>query len=255
MKNYPLISFLFFIGVAYAQGQENDTPKFPNFADQPSLTIKFAPLNFLERYYHTLEGALEYKFHEKFAAQAQFGYGNSDVTVYQYQDDEVSAFETYRARFEFRFYKEKLSKRLQKRIESIDNQAHRNRLLTRRKSDLPYWAIEFTWRNTTFFSQGFVGQGCSNGLCNAQQLGIIRLRQNLGIFHVKFGRQSFISKKFFVDYYLGFGGRYVDIGTTDESQRLFPRRLFVIFDTREPGNFFAPSLTAGIKLGYFIALK
>ena len=259
MRNVCLFILIFGGQSLMSVAQEQAALKFPTFGDVPSLNFKFAPLSFIEPYYHTLEGALEYKFAPKYALQLQFGYGNSNFAIYDYGEFADEAFETFRTKLEFRKYVSPFMGSLRNaHINRLADDSYKKYLLDRRKKAFPYWAIELTWKNTTFFETEFVGQSCNNGFCDYIRHGVYRLQKNLGVISFKIGKQRFYGKRFFLDYYFGLGLRYVHVHEIDQRSGFlwvpigdFAPRI----DSRTPGSFFIPGVSLGIKLGYSIALK
>ena len=213
------------------------------FGHKPSLNIKFSPLNMLEAYYHTLEGAIEYKFHPKYSLQFQFGYGNSDITFHNrlYREIDEAEFETFRSRIEFRKY---------------TNLKYINNLWSLRsgKAHFTYWAVELMWRNTIFYDNNLVGQNCRSGFCDYQEVAFFRRVKNIGVVNFKLGNQQFWGKHLFIDYYLGAGLRFIDVAAPDEDPNAFMETRQLV-DPREPKKLILPGFALGIKLGYSINLK
>ena len=257
MYKYVLLIPVFWGAILTLCAQESGSLKYPSFGDVPSLTIKLAPLNFLEPIYHTIEGAVEYKFDPRYAVQVQFGYGNSNFSVYNAEEAFDEQFETFRTRVEFRKYVSPFMGRLRDiHLDHLENSSYKKYLMDRRKRGFPYWAVELNWKNTTFFEEGFIGQNCVDNVCDFQQFGFYRLQKNLLAGHFKVGKQRFYGKHFILDYYLGIGLRFVHNRELDNPQDpFFFEDFFSRIDSREPGSFLMPSLSAGIKLGYSIPLK
>ena len=213
------------------------------FGQKSSLNIKISPQNMLEAFYHTLEGAIEYKFHSKYSLQLQFGYGNSDITFHRslYRDIDESEFETFRVRVEFRKYTD---------IQYVINLWN----LKKNKNNFPYWAIELMGRNTTFFDNDLVGQNCRDGFCDFQEVQFFRRVKHVGVVNFKLGNQQFFGKRFFIDYYLGAGLRYIHVVAPDEDEEAFMATRQLV-DPREPKKLILPGFALGIKLGYSINTK
>lgn len=257
MKKYTCcLAFLCFISVALAQ--EDSTRFFPDFKEKPSLNFKFAPLCLFEPIYNTIEGAVEYKFHPNISAQAQFGYGNSNLSPYNPTGYD-SPYRTYRSRIEVRYYMTKPSL-YYRRIMRIyagqpSSESIRNYFLNTEKQKCPYLAIELTWKNTVFFEEGYVGVDCSGGACNYQKYTTYQRNKNVGILSFKIGKQRFYGSRFFLDYYTGLELRFVDIHVPHlNSGFVIEDAFFDRIDARSLGSFVMPGISAGIKLGFSLPL-
>ena len=143
MLKYILLIPIFLRGFINLNAQEYEPPKYPTFGDVPSLSIKLAPLNFVEPIYHTIEGAVEYKFDPRYAVQLQFGYGNSNFSIYNAEVAFDEQFETFRSRIEFRKYVSPYMGRLRDiHLNYMEDGSYKKHLMDRRKRGFPYWAIE-----------------------------------------------------------------------------------------------------------------
>ncbi|MDX2305905.1 MAG: hypothetical protein NW226_24060 [Microscillaceae bacterium] len=237
----------------------------PSFGEKPSLNFKLAPLTIAEPYYDTFEGALEYKFHPKYSFQAQFGYGDSKISIYNYDETWDGIFRTYRSRVEGRYYPQKIRmrylpspRRAWRNPAFQDSEELQKYFNERRKFIHPYWAVELGWKNTVFFEEGFVGKGCSQGVCDYQEYTTYQRIKNVGMIYFKYGKQRFYGRNFFLDYYVGLGLRYVHIRLSEGEENpnfFFTEDTFSRIDARDPGSFFVPGIVGGIKLGYSVALK
>ncbi len=240
-----------------------DSPKLATFRHTPSLTLKFAPLTMAEPIYNTFEFGLEYKFHPQFSIQGQFGYGNHLTSFYYDPEFNSERYRNIRVRIEGRYYftsANRLSPSMRRAVfrnPELENSARFRAYLAEKKARKHgYLALDLGWKNTIFFEEGFLGQECEDGQCAFQQFVSYQRIKNVGLLHFKIGEQRFYGPKFCLDYYVGIGGRFINVAFSEEGFDIEEdEQFFSQIDVRSPGSFLNFSITASIKIGYSFALK
>jgi hypothetical protein len=207
-------------------------------AKKPVL-IKFAPLSHID-FDNTIQLGSEQMLNKSWSIQEELGYGNIKMNVwgqdYYFENKDK---ETYRAKLEVRKYK---------------NYGY----------GMPignYWAIETFFKQVNKIDDVTIGRECSQTWNCAYQERIEGIRQKL-VFggHIKLGRQFYIKDsgqktRFVLDFYMGVGLRYINIGNSNydkrENDTIISNNGFTGFQ-RNVGSFGAISGAMGLKLGYLV---
>lgn len=265
MKQQIRLIYLCMILSVSLQAQETEediSSNLSTFGHTPSLTLKFAPLTMAEPIYNTFEFGVEYKFHPKYSIQGQLGYGNHLTSFYYDPDFNNERYRNFRVRLEGRYYftsARSMSPSMRRalfRNPALENSERFKAYVAEKKARKHgYLAIDLGWKNTLFFEEGFLGQECEDGQCAFQRFVSYNRIKNVGLLHFKLGEQRFYGPKFCLDYYIGIGGRFINVALSEEGLDTGEDFFFSLIDVRTPGSFVTFSISAGIKLGYSLALK
>lgn len=211
--------------------------------------IKFAPLSLLDQD-ATVQGSLEYRTGLRTSVQGEFGYGRKGLSPFNTDLNEFVNAEVWRGRAEVRFYTGRYRTNRRQGIAV--------------RSDFPlgnYWAIDGLFKQINVLKQENLYNADLSALVGSRRVPISRYV--LGS-HLKIGRQfafydpyKRIFSRTLIDIYIGAGMRWV----MNDVPPLAPQPVYAcgcvktlgsglgrLFSTSD--SKLAPSLTAGLKLGF-----
>lgn len=211
----------------------------------PRAILKFAPLSLFDQD-ATVQAGVEYRISRLKSVQAEFGYGWKGLSVFTSDLDDFVKAEVWRFRAESRFYTSRY-------------RTNRRRELSVR-SNFPlgnYWAIEGLGKQINITRRNYEYQSVYSSSA-PRYIGLANISRYVLGSHVKIGRQfAFydpLNRRFsrtLLDIYFGAGVRWVmngsrqsGLGTPDECGCGVGRSF------NKDGSQWAPSLTAGLKIGF-----
>ncbi|MBC8110442.1 MAG: DUF3575 domain-containing protein [Verrucomicrobia bacterium] len=194
-----------------------DTLKLKN----PHVFVKFAPLSIID-IDPTIQFAAEYFFNRRFSLQQEVGYGKFGNMWWIQSFENQFLVETWRFRTEGRYY-------------FVDDEY----------SDFsPYVALEILFKNADRLQRAEVDRGGYREIID------FRFRKRVWGSHIKIGTQFLLGSRFIIDAYLGLGYRHIKVRTVGISAEEYSQSVDVDFFQRSVGNYPAPSVSLGFKVGY-----
>ena len=211
--------------------------------------IKLAPLSLLDQD-ATVQGGLEYRTGVRTSVQGEFGYGWKGLSLIKSDLDKFASVNLWRGRAEVRFY-------------TSHYRTNRRQGIAIR-SDVPlgnYWAIEGLYKQINLIDQINVYSAEASSATGSYVLtGSQRVPISRNVFggHVKIGRQfAFydpyrrVFSRTLIDMYVGVGVREIRNQVSPRPFNPFPTcGCGIGRSLTNEGNFIAPSITAGLKLGF-----
>lgn len=206
--------------------------------------LKLAPLSLLDPD-ATVQAGLEYRTGHRTSVQAELGYGGRNLSLLDNELKKFVAAEVWRGRAEIRFYSGRYRTN------------HKKGVTIRSHAPLGnYWAIEGLFKQINVQKAAQLGRIDVIPPIPIEISGPQFIRRYIVGTHIKFGRQfAFydpqrrLFSRTLLDIYWGFGARLITNQganpTTDESCGCGVGRSFT-----SRGTSIAPSLSAGLKLGF-----
>lgn len=232
MRSLFLIGLLWMtIGYCDAQPSQRDTLG-------SVIILKITPLALFD-IDNTIQGGIELPLHNPaWAVQQEFGYGHSAFNLWQTERELYPDRETWRFRTQLRYY------------------------FLRNNQRSPYIAGEYLLKKNSEERFQAVGIDCTGDPFNRQcayfQNRETHLSRIVNAFHLKFGGQFAIGERFYLDIYMGFGlrglnVRYLGLDANESAQ---PANNFFSLRTNRPGTYGPTgSGSFGVHFGYQLGQK
>lgn len=211
----------------------------------PRAVLKLAPLSLIDRD-ATVQAGLEYRVGPKTSVQAEFGYGWQGLSVLETELDQFVKAEIWRARSEVRFYTGRYRTNRQRRIAVRSNFPLGN-----------YWAVDGLAKQINVTGRAY--ERTTESGTGLRSIGLMTTRRYVVGTHLKLGRQfTFYDpyKRRFArtlfDVYVGAGIRWAvnEVRRKSQTAEYQSCRCGVGPSFTAEGAQWAPSLTAGLKVGY-----
>lgn len=209
-----------------------DSIPAPVVRNAAPVLLKFCPIHLLDPD-NTLTAGVEIPLGRWTSVQQEVGFGISELNLFYSQRVRYDRFTTWRFRSQVRLY---LS----------------------RSQTWPrgfYGALEFLHKRVYQYETRSVGRDCNpaTGACSYFEITSEPRLKRVNAYHMKFGYQNAISRRFTIDAYLGFGLRSIAIREPGEP-RPVNRQNDWFWSADTPGIYRpVPSLSAGFHVGYAIS--
>lgn len=211
----------------------------------PHAIIKFAPLLLLDQE-ATIQGGLEYRTGARTSVQGEFGYGRKGLSPFGSDLNSFVNAEVWRGRAEVRLYTNRYRTN------------HRQGIAVRSNFPLGnYWAIDGLFKRINVTDKEYAYQPIFDSSA-PRYVGLTGVSRYVVGSHLKLGRQfafydpyRHVFSRTLIDIYVGAGLRWAINDIERTSQNPFPTCGCGIgrsFATQE--GKLAPSLTAGLKVGF-----